>query len=325
VKNFTVRRYQPADSGLWNSFIANAKNATFLFHREFMDYHSDRFDDYSLLVFDEARLLCVIPAHKAEATVFSHSGLTYGGFVYDVKIKLKQVIDVLKSVLLYLSHNGISKLHVKMMPAIYHLFPSGEIDYAFFLAQAKLLRRDTLAVIDLLHPLPFSKDRKQSIRRGIANGLHIKEETAFEAFWNDILIPNLQKKHSVKPVHSLAEIESLHKKFPENIRQFNVYKNHEMVAGTTVFVSQNVAHPQYISGRVDKNALGSLDFLYNHLIVDVFKDKRFFDFGISNEEQGRKLNEGLIFWKESFGARTITQDFYEVETDNSKWLENVLL
>ena len=153
----------------------------------------------------------------------------------------------------------------------------------------------------------------------------IKEELNFELFWNKILIPNLANKHQAKPVHTLSEIVALQKKFPENIRHFNVYFNEEIVAGTTIFVSDQVAHPQYVSGQNEKNELGSLDYLYHYLITEVFKDKHFFDFGISNEEQGKKLNEGLIFWKESFGTNVIIQDFYEVETNNFQMLDNVII
>jgi hypothetical protein len=45
----------------------------------------------------------------------------------------------------------------------------------------------------------------------------------------------------------------------------------------------------------------------------------------SNELDGSKLNGGLIFWKESFGAQTVTQHFYEVETQNDYLLENILI
>jgi len=157
------------------------------------------------------------------------------------------------------------------------------------------------------------------------NGLIIKEELNFELFWNEILIPNLDKKHQVRPVHSVDEIKLLYSRFPENIRHFNVYHDGKIVAGTTVFITDKVAHPQYISGNAQKNELGSLDYLYHHLITEIFKDKIVFDFGISNEEQGTKINEGLLFWKESFGAKTVTQGFYEVETKNYKLLESVLI
>jgi lipid II:glycine glycyltransferase (peptidoglycan interpeptide bridge formation enzyme) len=144
-------------------------------------------------------------------------------------------------------------------------------------------------------------------------------------FWEEVLEPNLDKKHQAKPVHTVVEIEMLQQKFPDNIRHFNVYHKDKIVAGTTIFISENVAHPQYVSGMSNKNELGTLDFLYYHLITSVFKDKRFFDFGISNEEQGKKLNEGLVFWKESFGASIIIQDFFEVKTSNYHLLDTVLI
>lgn len=322
---YSVLKYSETYFNAWNSFISNSKNGTFLFHRDFMEYHSDRFEDFSLLIFEEDKLIAVLPAHKTGDAIYSHWGLTYGGMVYSEKIKLATVINAFRLLLEYLSLNGINKLNVKLIPSIYYKYPADELSYALFVADAKLTRKDSLCVIDQANKLPFTKTRKESIRRGAKNELVIKEEPEFKLFWDKILIPNLEGKHDVKPVHTAEEMIMLHAKFPDNIRHFNVYHNENIVAGTTVFITDTVAHPQYISGNQDKNELGSLDFLYNHLISEVFQDKKFFDFGISNEEQGRKLNEGLIFWKESFGARTIVQDFYEVETANYELLGNVLI
>ncbi len=325
MKNYIIIQYQHKDYELWNAFISTAKNATFLFHRDFMEYHQDRFQDFSLMVFDGNKLISVLPANKVDDTIISHQGLTYGGFVVTEKIKLEQFLEIFKSVLQFLNAKQILKLDVKLIPSIYNAYFSEEIKYALFLTEAKLTRRDCLSVIDLTKPFSFSKDRKLCARRGEKNNLIIKEELNFELFWNTILIPNLEQKHQVKPVHSLEEIISLQQKFPNNIRHFNVYKEDELVAGTTVFITNTVAHPQYISGNEQKNELGSLDFLYNHLITEVFKDKAFFDFGISNENQGKNLNSGLQFWKETFGTHTIVQDFYEVKTSNFHLLENVML
>jgi len=61
------------------------------------------------------------------------------------------------------------------------------------------------------------------------------------------------------------------------------------------------------------------------LINEVFKGKKFFDFGISNENQGRQINKGLQYWKEGLGARTISQDFYEVKTENFQKLNTVFV
>ncbi|MBA4276636.1 GNAT family N-acetyltransferase [Flavobacterium sp.] len=325
MKNYFVKRYQDNDYENWNAFIGQAKNATFLFHRDFMEYHKDRFLDYSLIVLDGEKWVAVLPANLVGNEVFSHQGLTYGGLVYNEKVKLASIIEIFKSILSFLNENKMEKLQLKLIPSIYHQKPAEELNYALFLAEAQLIRRDSMAVLDLSKPYTISKTRKECIRRGKRNNLIIKEELNFKLFWEEVLEPNLDKKYQAKPVHTIAEIEMLQRKFPNNIRHFNVYQDDKIVAGTTVFISENVAHPQYISGMDNKNELGSLDFLYHYLIANVFKDKRFFDFGISNEEQGKKLNEGLVFWKESFGASVIVHDFYEVKTSNYGLLDTVLI
>lgn len=326
MDNLIVKKYTPNYYSIWNTFVNEAKNATFLYHRDFMEYHQDRFEDYSLLVFDEKdKVIALLPANRVEDTVYSHQGLTYGGFVFSENIKLGHAMAVFKMVLFFLNDNKISTLQLKQIPPIYLDCFTSEIDYCLFILKAQLLRKDSLAVIDTSKFYKIAKSRKENIRRGAKNNLEIKEELNFDLFWNAILIPNLQKKHQAKPVHTVEEITLLQKRFPENIRHFNVYHNGKIVAGTTIFISEHVAHPQYISGNEAKNELGSLDYLYHHLITKVFKNKRYFDLGPSNENQGQNINEGLLFWKESFGAKIVTQDFYEVATSNYFLLENVFI
>ncbi|WP_166919404.1 GNAT family N-acetyltransferase [Flavobacterium poyangense] len=325
MTGYTVKKYDQNDAAIWNDFIAKAKNATFLFHRDFTEYHKDRFTDFSLLVFKNENLIAVLPANKEANSVHSHQGLTYGGLVYREQTKLSTVIGVFQSVLLFLNENGIQNLIFKTLPSLYHLKPAEEILYCLFLAEAKLIRRDALAVIDLSQKNSISKIRKRGFQKAISNQLTIKEEDNLESFWNEILIPNLDKRHKAIPVHSLEEISRLKQLFPNNIRQFNVYCKDKIVGGTTIFETETVAHCQYISKLEQEDNLGSLDFLFQHLIQEKFARKRFFDFGISNENQGKKLNEGLSYWKESFGAGTIIHDFYEVETSRYSLLNNVLI
>ncbi len=323
--NYKIIRYQPEFKQQWNDFVSKAKNATFLFHRDFMDYHSDRFEDCSLLVLKKDKVLALLPANKNGNVVYSHQGLTYGGLVVDKKTKIETTLLLFKEVLSYLEAQKINKLEIKFLPSIYTDLPSDELQYILFLLDAKLFRRDVLSVIDLKQPLSFSSGRKEGVKRGEKNKLEVREVFEFEPFWNEILIPTLEEKYQATPVHTLEEITLLHRRFPKNIRQFNVYLNDKIVAGTTVFVTKNVAHSQYIAANADKNQLGSLDFLHHYLLKNVFSEKNYFDFGISNENQGRNLNKGLSFWKESFGANTVVQDFYMVETSSHPKLDNVLI
>lgn len=321
MKNYIVKRYQESDFATWNTFISQAKNATFLFHRDFMDYHKDRFEDFSLMVYKNEKIVAVLPANRVGNLVYSHQGLSYGGLIYGEKLRLASVVLVFKSILFYLNENKIDKIQLKTIPSIYHNKPSEELNYALFLTEAQLIRRDTLAVIDLSQPFHFSKIRKRGIQKGISNRLIIKEENNFELFWNQVLIPNLKLKYNAEPVHNLDEIQFLKSHFDKNIRQFNVYFNEQIVAGTTVFESDNVAHFQYISKCKKAEKLGSLDFLCNHLLKNVFAGKRYFDFGASNENKGKTLNKGLSYWKGSFGASTVVHDFYEVKTINYSKLD----
>lgn len=325
MKKYTIKRYETKNYSDWNAFISTAKNATFLFNRGFMEYHNDRFNDFSLMIYEEEKLVCVLPANVVEDTVYSHQGLTYGGLVFQTNIKLGNSIAIFRDILSYLNENQINKFNLKLIPSIYCDAFSEEIEYSLFLLKAQLIRRDCLSVIDLSKPFSISKTRKESIRRGLKNNLVIKEELNFELFWNKILIPNLDKKHSAKPVHSIEEMTKLQITFPDNIRHFNVYYGNNIVAGTTIFIIGNVAHPQYISGNSQKNELGSLDYLYDYLINEVFKDKMYFDFGPSHEENGLKINEGILFWKESFGAKTTVQDSYEIDTKNYNKLAAILI
>ena len=51
----------------WNSFIDNAKNSHFFFRREYMDYHKNRFRDFSLMIYnDKGNLISILPANLSD-------------------------------------------------------------------------------------------------------------------------------------------------------------------------------------------------------------------------------------------------------------------
>ncbi|MFP9113498.1 GNAT family N-acetyltransferase [Flavobacterium sp. RHBU_3] len=313
---YRIVRYSKEYYHLWNEFVAASKNGTFLFHRDFMEYHADRFTDHSLLIFDGEKLVGLLPANIEEDVLYSHRGLTYGGLVLPLETRQERVLGIFKALLEYCNNIGITKILLKCIPYIYHKKPAQEMEYALFLANANLLRRDTLSVIESPDKAVFTTNKNQSIQKGIKHNLEVQETEDFEGFWNTILIPNLEVRHQAKPVHTALEMKLLKDSFPQNIRQFNVFQQGKLVAGSTVFVTDTVVHVQYISGNDEKNVLGSIDFLFSVLIKDIFRESKYFDFGSSNEDGGRFLNGGLSFWKESFGASSVTHDFYDVATEN---------
>ena len=322
---YSIEKYTDSHKNVWNQFVAQAKNATFLFHRDFMEYHSDRFQDASLIVLKNNKIIGVLPASISENVMTSHQGLTYGGFVVSPKLKLQETLLAFQAVLKFLASEGIPTLHIKLLPKIYHTHPADEMDYLLFLLKATRTRVDVSATIANANRLKIQSNRTEGVKKAEKQGLSIEETKDFRSFWNTILIPNLADRHGAKPVHSLEEIQELAKLFPKNIKQFNVIKDSSIVAGATLFITKQVAHVQYISANANKQQLGSLDYLFHHLITTAYADKAYFDFGVSNENQGENVNEGLQYWKECFGARSITHEFYEVKTANHAKLDSVFI
>ena len=290
-----------------------------------MDYHNDRFQDFSLMVYNKDRLIALLPANRKDDAIYSHQGLSYGGLIYKSNLKSSDFLEIFQVILKFLQEHKITHLHIKELPSIYlKNSTNNPFKYIYFKTDAKLIRMDMHSVVNTNFK-SYSSSRKEGVKRAQKHQLMVKESDTFDSFWNTILVPNLQSKHGVQPVHSLEEIKLLKDRFPNNIRQFNVYHEDQIVAGTTIFEANRVAHCQYISGNADKNELGSLDILHAYLLNEVFTDKLYFSFGTSNIEAGQKINEGLQFWKEGFGARSITQGFYEIKTKNYKLLEDIRL
>ena len=94
LRTVRVERYSTTDRDEWNRFVRDSKNGTFLLTRDYMDYHAERFFDYSLLVRDEDdRLAAILPAHSVAERLISHGGLTYGGFVMDARMTTSRMLD----------------------------------------------------------------------------------------------------------------------------------------------------------------------------------------------------------------------------------------
>ena len=309
---YEIVRYTPELKAQWDSFVRKSRNGTFLFLRDYMDYHRQRFTDSSLLIFHKQSLVALLPLNKeADGSVASHSGLTYGGLITDKKGRAEKVMKLFESLNTWLRDAGIRRVVYRPVPWIYHEMPAEEDLYALFnVCNARLTAREISSTIAQENKLAFSQSRKDCLRKAEKAGVRIVASEDFAAFW-DVLSANLQQRYAVSPVHSLTEITALASLFPHEIRLYAAYLDNEMVAGTVVYVMPRVVHVQYISASAKGKTVGALDVLFRYLIDEVFVDKPFFDFGKSTEDRGRRLNEPLIFQKEGFGGRGVCYDTYE--------------
>lgn len=323
-----VIRYSAALREEWDNLVKSSRNGTFLFERQFMDYHADRFEDLSLLFARNGKVIAVLPCTSHGDSVVSHGGLTYGGFILANSAHAVDVQEMLDEAVEFYSSKNYKSLTIKPIPSIYHSQCSDEELYWLFRKGAVLSGRGLSSAVELTAPLPFSTLRKRKLNKAKASALTIqqnisvKERNLWAKYW-DILTQVLEEQHSKKPVHTLEEINLLKSRFPEKIQLWGILdKEGEIVGGTVLFITQTVVHAQYIAASHEGKDKGALDLLF-HGIVDHFSFKgiqphaketfhqpRFLDFGISTEEGGAYLNEGLIFQKEGFGARSVVYDFY---------------
>ena len=277
---YEIVRYTPELKAQWDSFVRKSRNGTFLFLRDYMDYHSQRFTDFSLLIFHKQSLVALLPLNKeADGSVASHSGLTYGGLITDKKGRAEKVMKLFECLNTWLRDAGIRRVVYRPVPWIYHEMPAEEDLYALFnVCNARLTAREISSTIAQENKLAFSQSRKDCLRKADKAGVKVTATNDFAAFW-DILSSNLQQRYAVNPVHSLAEIMVLASLFPHEIRLYAAYLDNEMVAGTVVYVMPRVVHVQYISASAKGKAVSALDLLFRYLINEVFIDRPFFDFG----------------------------------------------
>ncbi len=298
----------------WDEFVARSRNATFLHYRDYMDYHSDRFHDHSLIFLsDKGKIVALLPANAAGETLYSHQGLTYGGLIIAMKTSAREVIEAFRLLTDYAKELGFRKIIYKPVPSHYHRYPCEEDLYALFYATHSALEaRNIASVIDFRQPLTWSQNRRLGVNRAKRNGLYVKETDDFAAFWK-ILEDNLRERYDAAPVHSLAEITMLKDRFPDNIRLFMAYDScHCPQAGTLIYDSNGVAHSQYISSTSVGKDSHAVDLLFSEVVHHYAPTHRYFDLGTSNEQGGTYLNESLIHQKEGFGARAIIYDAWAI-------------
>ncbi len=312
----SLRRYTDDDRDRWDRFVSESKNGTFLFHRGYMEYHRDRFTDHSLLFFDtKERLIALLPANEStdaegRKTLHSHAGLTYGGLVLSTHTRASEVLDIFASLNRYALGNGFSRVVYKPVPTIYHQMPSEEDRYALFrLGAAKTVCNLSCCVL-LEEDYDFIERRRL---RGMNKALKLSyliEESPLDSVWA-IITDNLRNRYGATPVHTLPEMERLQQLFPEQIRCYAAKDDEgKAQAVAVIYVTPKVVHVQYGHATPQGKHDGALDLLYLNLISNYCK-YRYFDFGTSNEQGGRVLNENLIAQKEGFGGRGIVYETYE--------------
>ena len=311
----TIEKYTPLRKPAWDDAVRNSRNGTFMHLRDYMDYHSDRFDDCSLLALDGDNVVAVLPACRQGSTLYSHRGLTYGSWLVPLRhFDVTTMMEVWDASVQFLQQLGIEEIVYKPVPHIYHRYPCEEDLYALFRAGGVLAESNISATIDLAEPLPFDRGNKRNVNVALRSGVVVAPSSDWQGYWQ-VLDALLMEKYGRRPVHSLDEILLLHSRFPENIRLYTAMLGDELLAGVVMYYcGSEVAHCQYIASTERGRELKALTLLFDHLINEASQEGyRYFDFGISTENGGLYLNQGLVRQKCRMGGRGIVYQVFNVK------------
>src|SRR5207245_1915018 len=158
--------------------------------------------------------------------------------------------------------------------------------------------RDVSSAIRLAARLPLTKGRKCGLKLARTHHLDVQRSDRIAEFM-EMEAALLHEKHGVRPTHTAAEMLLLAGRFPDNIKLFAAARDGQLLGGVMIYESRTVAHAQYIASTRAGRESAALDAVMDHLLNEVYRDKAYFDFGISTEADGKYLNHGLIENKES--------------------------
>ena len=305
-----VTPYSPDHKEQWDRFVTESRNGTFLFKRDYMDYHADRFTDASLMLWDDGSLVALIPASRHDEEWRSHGGLTYGGFVAGRDFRATLAIQALEETTNHLANTGIKRMILKPVPHIYHRMPAEEELYALFRRGARLVRRDLSSSLFLSNRHTYSKGRKSSLSKARRESVEVGPSHDWETFMA-IEESLLLEKHGTRPVHTGAEIRMLAGRFPANIHLLTATREKRILAGIITYTTDTVCHAQYIASTPEGRECGAVDAAVDFAIQQAAVP--WFDFGISTTDQGRVLDASLVANKEGYGARATCYDQYLLE------------
>lgn len=310
--DWSIRRYRNEDAEMWDNLVAESRQGTLLHLRGYMDYHSDRFSDCSLIACRKGKPAAILPANSVEDKLYSHQGLTYGGWLTPLShFDGSDMLDVFETWILWCKENNITEIFYKTVPHIYHKIPAEEDLYALFRYGALPSVTNLSSVIDMREIPMMNTLQKRNLKKASITSPWIRETDKVSEFM-PVLEDCLKSRHDAIPVHSTSELQYLKDRYPENIRFFMAGTENKVEAEVCIYDTAGVAHCQYIATSESGRYNGILTYLFHHLITKTFAGNKYFDFGTSNEDGGKILNHGLIHQKVGLGGRGIAYQSFRI-------------
>ena len=301
----------------WDNFVNDSDNGTIFHTRKFLSYHpKTRFKDASLVVLKNDKLFSVLPAVEIEREkkkiYSSHSGASYGGFVYNTNLNLKDAFELVEGLSNYSDKNKYDRIQLTLPPIIYETKYSNYIDFALVKNGFNYFKREISSVVQLDIEeeqllSTYRAEARTAVNKSVKKGIIVKECDVYDEYY-EILKRNLKLRHNVIPTHTVEELKKLKKMFPEKIRLWGAFLDKKLIAGVCNFsANPKVVLAFYISHDEDYQEYRAVNLLFYEIMKKYQEEGyRFLDFGIFTVNMDP--NWGLARFKENFGARGIFRD-----------------
>lgn len=316
-----LRPYVGTDEQVWDTFVAASGNGTVFHTRRFLSYHTEnRFEDHSLLFFESEKLMGVLSAAKKDGKLASHPGASYGGIVVRSDTSVTDMGAMLEALLSYAKQEkftGISML--RLPPASLQKQYAEDQHYWLYQQGYELTRVEMDGAIDLTKikpdgvPESFTGKCRNMVRQAERAKVEVRLTDDFDAFW-PVLEGVLEGRHGTKPTHTLTEIKALHSLLPESFRLLAAYQDKKMIGGIVLITLHDQAlYTLYMAQEYAAQKDHPMHMLLAEAIKLGLKEKRrVLHLGVSTEDGGKKVNEGLFFFKESFGCKPVRRESWEL-------------
>jgi len=302
---FEIIKYSKEYLDIWDNFVNNELFGTIYHTRQFINYHPEnRFVDESILVYNENKeLVTVLPCCKKENKYFSYSGATYGGPVISKKYyKFKHLKIIINSIFEYYDN----KIEFRVANDIY--FKESCYILYFLLSQKTVIYPELSWYIntnDNFMDNILNKRNKTILNKQLKDKsiicYHSNEINDYITF-HSILTKNLNTNHNTNPTHSLDEFLKVKEILNDKQRLYLIRDKENILGGVYIIkVTSQCWYSFYISRNIEvHNSSISIMYLMYKISCDAKKENvKYVDYGISTEECGKIINEGLTEYKEN--------------------------
>ena len=320
-----IEPYSGKREKAWDDFVAGARNGTLFHKRRFLAYHPEaRFEDASLLFLDGEKIVGLLPAavktDSGKKMLVSHPGASYGGLVLPKGAGMKETGEMLSLVFSFAKENGFHSISfLRLPPASLQVEFSEDLPYWMYQQGWGMIRCEMDGAVDVSGMkednimASLSGKCRNMVRQAERGNVLVSISDDFKAYWS-LLESVLDSRHGARPTHTLEEIVRLKSLMPNDIRLLAAFIKEKMVAGTVLVTINEIAvYTLYMAQDYESQKFHPMHLvLVEALKLAIWEKRRALHLGVSTEDGGTKVNEGLFFFKESFGCRPVRRESWEI-------------